>query len=181
MPVKWSRLLQFYSEDQQPPIFAGIASEVLSRYKIRLESDNTGYFLRRLKQADPEDRYKLLFDHISEQVIKTLGLTTSVLLNADQGLTDLGMDSLMAVEISNRLKRSLGVKLSSTIAFEHPTLKDLTGYLAADTLGLEKIDVLRDKVDSKEKIRSTARKEVEKLSEEDAAKTLIHELEKTGY
>jgi acyl carrier protein len=122
-----------------------------------------------------------LFDHISEQVIKTLGLTTSVLLNADQGLTDLGMDSLMAVEISNRLKRSLGVKLSSTIAFEHPTLKDLTGYLAADTLGLEKIDVLRDKADSKEKIRSTARKEVEKLSEEDAAKTLIHELEKTGY
>ena len=93
----------------------------------------------------------------------------------------MGMDSLMAVEISNRLKRSLGVKLSSTIAFEHPTLKDLTDYLAADTLGLEKIDVFRDKVDSEEKVRSTAKKEVEKLSEEDAAKTLIHELEMTGY
>ena len=134
MPVRWSRLLQFYSEDQKPPIFSGIASEVLPRSKIRLESDSTGYFLRRLKQTDPGNRYKLLFDHISDQVIKTLGLTNSVGLNADQELTELGMDSLMAVEISNRLKRSFNCSLSSTVAFEYSTLNRLTDFILLEVL-----------------------------------------------
>ena len=45
------------------------------------------------------------------------------------------MDSLMAVELRNRLQTSLGVMLSSTMAFEHPTVGDLAAFLGRE-LGL---------------------------------------------
>jgi acyl carrier protein len=67
---------------------------------------------------------------VREQIINALGLRPSMELKLDQGLTDLGMDSLIAVEISNRLKRSLGCSLPLPLAFEYPMLEALTDYLA---------------------------------------------------
>ncbi|HYX18244.1 MAG TPA: SDR family NAD(P)-dependent oxidoreductase [Nostoc sp.] len=83
-----------------------------------------------LLAASPEEAQDLLESYISEQVARVLG-TSAAKLNIKQPLTNLGLDSLMAVELSNRLKKELGVEV--------PTMKLLGGaniaQLAAEQLG----------------------------------------------
>ena len=66
---------------------------------------------------------------MKEQLIHVFGLKARTNIDVNQEFGDLGMDSLMAVEISNRLKRSFDCSLSSTIAFEYSTLNGLTDYI----------------------------------------------------
>ncbi len=46
----------------------------------------------------------------------------------------MGMDSLMAVELSNRLKALLGQTLPTTLAFEYPTIHAIADYLEQNVL-----------------------------------------------
>src|SRR5207248_2227831 len=62
-------------------------------------------------------------------VLGVLGLDSSSAPDAQQGLRDLGMDSLMSIELRNRLQRSVGESLPPTIAFDFPTIDALTDYL----------------------------------------------------
>ena len=45
-------------------------------------------------------------------------------------LGDLGIDSFTAIELRNRLERSLGLTLSATVAWNYPTIAAMTPYLA---------------------------------------------------
>jgi acyl carrier protein len=43
-------------------------------------------------------------------------------------LGSLGLDSLMSIELRNRLQRELGMKLSATVAWNHPSVRELAAY-----------------------------------------------------
>ena len=139
LPINWPIFFQKFAAGEEPPFLSEIARSERSQEPVgplAAQSDESDDFLKRLSQVDPEDRRDLLMDHVRDQAISVLGLRPSVELSFDEGLTDLGMDSLMAVEFSNRLKRTLGHHLPSTLAFEHPTIRALADYLAQDVLKL---------------------------------------------
>ena len=46
-----------------------------------------------------------------------------------QRFFDMGLDSLMAVELRNSLQQATGVALPATVAFDYPTLEALVDYL----------------------------------------------------
>src|SRR6516225_628246 len=50
-------------------------------------------------------------------------------LDCDQGFFEMGLDSLMAVELRSRLEKALGISLPVTMLFDQPTIHTL-----ADTL-----------------------------------------------
>jgi acyl carrier protein len=58
-------------------------------------------------------------------------------LDRDQQFTDFGLDSLMAVSMSGELETLLGRTLSPSIAWEYPTIGELSVYLAAGGSGSE--------------------------------------------
>jgi NAD(P)-dependent dehydrogenase (short-subunit alcohol dehydrogenase family)/acyl carrier protein len=83
--------------------------------------------LQRIRRS--ENARGVLQQYILEEVGRVLGLGAEEALDLRQGFSKYGMDSLMAVELKNRLEASLSVRLHSTVAFEYPTLESLAGYL----------------------------------------------------
>ncbi len=86
----------------------------------------------RLAQAPRGDRARILEAHVRMRVAGVLGLRSSHPLDPDQGLTDLGMSSLLSGELVRRLSTDLGRTLAATLAFDHPTIRALTTFLSAD-------------------------------------------------
>ncbi|HEY3919577.1 MAG TPA: SDR family NAD(P)-dependent oxidoreductase, partial [Stellaceae bacterium] len=58
-------------------------------------------------------------------------ITGEAAVETRQRLFDLGLDSLMAVELKDRIERHLGVKLKATLLFDYPTLEALVEHLTA--------------------------------------------------
>ena len=86
----------------------------------------------RLESAMPVERLDLLRDLVRTQVMRVLRLDAASPPARHERLMDLGMDSLMAVQLRNGLSKALGLKrsLSSTLMFDYPTIDAMADYLA---------------------------------------------------
>ena len=84
--------------------------------------------LATLTQLPPAQRTDALIEAVAGHVGTILGLPADE-VDPDRGLSDLGMDSLMAVELANRLRSDVDPTLSVTIAFDHPTVHALATHL----------------------------------------------------
>ena len=74
---------------------------------------------------------RLLLDFVSAQVARVLGAVTAASVDERQPLHELGLDSLMAVELRNLLGAGLGLDsaLPATLVFDYPTVEALASYL----------------------------------------------------
>src|SRR5690606_11587570 len=82
---------------------------------------------RELRSA-PDPRARLT-ELVHGVVGVVLGLPAGKRLDARQGFFDAGLDSLMAVDVRNRLQDALGVELSATVAFDHPNVDQLVDHV----------------------------------------------------
>ena len=86
-------------------------------------------WLQQLAENAESDRPTLLANHLQTQLAKVMGFTSPDLIDPNTPFADLGMDSLMAVEFSNRLQASLNCPISPSLTFDYPSLTALTHYL----------------------------------------------------
>ncbi len=75
------------------------------------------------EQAEP-----VLFALVSREAATALGLDAAA-LEAEQDFAEVGLDSLRALELRNRLARAVGRPLSASLAFEYPTSARLARHL----------------------------------------------------
>ena len=87
--------------------------------------------LNRFQEALPGDRHGLLAEYVRAQVVHVLRLESGVAVGAKHRLIDLGLDSLMVVELRNRIEAGLGIDrtLPATLAFDFPTIDAIAGFL----------------------------------------------------
>ena len=71
----------------------------------------------------------MLIEFVSREVAAVLGLDASQPVPLEKGLFDMGMDSLMSVELKRRLERGGGQTLPSTLTFNYPNVGALAGFL----------------------------------------------------
>ena len=88
----------------------------------------------------------------------------------------MGMDSLTAVELKNRVQTSLGCRLPSTVAFECPTIDALVDYLAKEHLASLFVD---DQVIAADAPNAESEPEdpTDRLSEEDVNRLVDEKLQ----
>uniref|UniRef100_UPI000A44E309 SDR family NAD(P)-dependent oxidoreductase n=1 Tax=Streptomyces atriruber TaxID=545121 RepID=UPI000A44E309 len=85
----------------------------------------------RLADADPRDRKRMLLDAVRTQVAAVLGHDSAEAVVIDRQFLDMGLDSVTAVELRNRLNGVTGLRLPVTVIFDHPTVNGLVGHLGA--------------------------------------------------
>jgi polyene macrolide polyketide synthase len=81
--------------------------------------------------AKPE-RDQALLELVRGEVGAVLGHDTQDLVGAERPFTELGFDSLTAVELRNRLHRVVGLRLPATLIFDYPTPVALAGHLSEE-------------------------------------------------
>ncbi|MEK7784379.1 MAG: beta-ketoacyl reductase, partial [Chloroflexota bacterium] len=181
LPINWAKLIKQFSDGVVPPFLSEVAVETSSLEAGPRTADASRELLQRLNSAAPEDRSEILLKHVQEQAARVFGLDPAQPLDRRQGLTELGMDSLMAVELKNRLQSSLGRSLPTTLAFEYPTLEALTGYLATEVLALGVPAKAQADSKKEENQQAAILAEVEQLSNDQTEESLLKELEEAGY
>jgi hypothetical protein len=111
---------------QVPPLLQGL----VPRPRRRAGGGGQADALRtRLSGLAEPDRLRELLALVCEHVAAVLGHGAPAAVVTDRGFLDMGLDSLMAVELRNRLDAVTGLRLPSTLVFDYPSPQAIAGYL----------------------------------------------------
>jgi acyl transferase domain-containing protein/SAM-dependent methyltransferase len=115
------------SAEQSQPLEQSVVSEAA---RANGEAEPLSLVLSRSASAD---RLDLLNEFVRNEIVRVLRLRPGQLPGRHQRLMDLGIDSLMAVELRNRLATGLALAkpLTATLVFDFPTVADIAGHLNA--------------------------------------------------
>jgi NAD(P)-dependent dehydrogenase (short-subunit alcohol dehydrogenase family)/acyl carrier protein len=114
------------------PLLSRLAPEGRARETVESQSADQLDLARILEEAPPNERRRILEDHVRGLAVRVLGLEPGYALPADQPLKDLGLDSLMALDLTKALAKSLGRTIPPTLVFNYPTVEAMTAHLSEE-------------------------------------------------
>ncbi|MEV5976635.1 SDR family NAD(P)-dependent oxidoreductase [Streptomyces sp. NPDC052114] len=87
-----------------------------------------GWLRELLDDLDPGARERRLAETVREMTGAVLGDGSAV--DDESGFGDMGLDSIMVIDLRSRLAQALGVDLAATVALDHPTVTRLARHVA---------------------------------------------------
>lgn len=137
--VDWRIFRSLFEVDGHWHLFDEVAMESLSG-----DVEATSELREQISLLSDEQAETFMGHVLSAHVARLLGFASPDSLAKDQGFFDMGMDSIIAVQLANELSRELGQKLGTVVVFENPTVESLARYLVKEILGHESEEDLED-------------------------------------
>jgi SAM-dependent methyltransferase len=137
-------------------------------------------FVRELTLALPDDRHERLVEYVRGHVAAVLRSDPGQPPDRRGRLMDLGLDSLMAVELRNRLSAGLALtrKVPATLMFDYPTIDAIAVYLAGELWGRpESAPADQAQAPAGQPAARVSAAELAELSDSDVEALLIQKLE----
>ncbi|CRZ16896.1 type I polyketide synthase [Mycolicibacterium neworleansense] len=136
--IDWARFLPLYQQAGRRAFLAELERELpaqLSGAGSGAAGSGKTKLVEQLTNAPVQQRKKLLTDYLREAVAEVTRVDSAE-IREDAGFFDLGMDSLMAVELRRRMEQGVGAEIPITLVMDYPRISDVADYLLGDVLGL---------------------------------------------
>ncbi|MEU6201960.1 type I polyketide synthase, partial [Streptomyces sp. NPDC047061] len=96
-----------------------------------------GGLAARLAAFAPAEREREVLEIVRAAVAAVLGHASSADIDSERAFRDMGIDSLTALELRNRLAAETGMSLPATLVFDQPTPLEVARYLVAEACGVD--------------------------------------------
>ncbi|MEI6252011.1 MAG: SDR family NAD(P)-dependent oxidoreductase, partial [Mycobacteriaceae bacterium] len=133
--IDWARFLPIYLQAGRRSLLDEVAREVPASVSAAPGASGRTALVERLTAAPVQQRRKLVLNFVRDTVAEVTRVDVSE-IREEAGFFDLGMDSLMAIELRRQLEQAVGKELPATLAMDYPRLSDVADYLLSDVLSL---------------------------------------------
>lgn len=134
--IDWRTYGASHGLDAKAGLFAALVADD-ARPKAEAAAVPARDIVAELRAALPVERDGMLRSYLRDLARQTLGYGESEPISLDQPLNEQGFDSLMSVDMRNRLNRGLGTVLPASLLFDYPTLDRIARYLLETVLRFE--------------------------------------------
>ncbi|MGO9351827.1 MAG: type I polyketide synthase, partial [Mycobacterium sp.] len=132
--IDWASFLPLYQVAGKRSFLAHLQREVPESAPAPTASGAT-QLVEQLTLAPAQQRKKLVVDYLRDVVAEVTRIDAAEIRD-EAGFFDVGMDSLMAVELRRRVEQAVGKELPSTLAMDYPRLVDVADFLLGDVLSI---------------------------------------------
>ncbi len=126
-------------DDQARTATLPALSRGLVRSRVESAPDDApgGSLVQKLAGLAEADRDEAVMELVLTQAAAVLGRASGEAIDTQRNFKELGFDSLTAVELRNRLAKAAGLRLPSTLIFDHPTPEAVAKLLRSRLEGVE--------------------------------------------
>nr|WP_089157922.1 type I polyketide synthase [Micromonospora sp. NBS 11-29] len=129
-------LASIRAQAELPPIMRRLAGRRATPRAPRQAFAGTGSVSDRLAAMPEDERHAFLLDLVCTQMAEVLEYPAGRTLDPERAFSDLGVDSVAAVELRNRLSAATGLRLVQTLVFDHPTAAAVADELVRELAAL---------------------------------------------
>ena len=124
-----------------PALLRGQVRVARRTARSALSESDRRRFIEGLAGMPPAQLVEGLMDLVRVQVLAVLGYSGDHHIAPDEGLFEMGFDSLSALELRNRLSEQVDTKLSPGLVFEYPTVRMIAEHMYECLYGEDPADI----------------------------------------
>ncbi|WP_443041940.1 type I polyketide synthase [Streptomyces sp. B21-106] len=134
--VEWDRFVPAFTSRRPSPLLTTLprltGPDVVEEHTTE---DARAVLTARLAHRPEKERLRALRELVRKRAGVVLGRPEGSALDLDRPFNDVGFDSLTAVELRNQLHAETGLRLPSTLVFDHPSPRHLADHLHDELFG----------------------------------------------
>ncbi|MFI2779938.1 beta-ketoacyl reductase, partial [Streptomyces sp. ALB3] len=134
--VAWERFAPAFTARRPSPLLGDLREvrEALTHDDAGADAgpgDAATQLRERLSSATDPEKHRVVLELVRGEAARVLGHASSDAVKPRRGFVELGFDSLMAVEVRNRLASRTGLSLPTTLLFDHTSSAALAEHLCS--------------------------------------------------